>query len=895
MKWKKEKTQNPSSPFNVHSIIGFNLKVPIMNLTASEKQPIIAYASGHILTILDCENNGAEYLLGHEGDIVSIGMAKECKLLVTSDKHLVNIWERREKKNGKLDTVLLKTFNDPMINQPILSAGFSVDGEYLVLASQRCIQLWVLRNGNDRSDAFYELPDDLRIGGKIVFCRDTSQSSSFVVTTVTNLLFCRWNSQKTVLETHSPKPFPDISQIVDTSYCSNYCKGVSITKRLAIIWSDTPPSKEFQPNSFENRMEFQLKIKLGFSQLKTVSCCNGLIIISDCKGEVRFYDESMRLHFVYDLFGEIVCSISFSGGKSANCERQLGYEDSSCIGHFFVACENGRMYKCNLNTKPILISDSAPVFMTCFDLHPKKDILCGGRRDGRIFMYDYSKNMYDKHLSLPLELAKQLKVKPEYNATDCVNFSSCGRYVAAGTSNGYLAIVNAITFKLFQRAVQLAEPSVGIEKVLFSANNEFIVYRDAACTVGLLHYKSTWKLLRKLRIHDTQIVYMSFRESEEEIGLVTISDDYRVVEYTIQNTESGNEVDLSLTNCKRIDFLSILKCCITLNRNIMAFPDRSGNDEAFLTTEEKFKFQIRNMKTFEVMNTFAAPMSENEPITIMCHVHRKNENAIAFSNKNIIGLQHLPIDGNPKKYLAMVGHARKILFMKVSHCNKYLFTIGTDDSSIYKWKIKIPALLEQYRSGGSSLRPFCNLIPDGLTGQLFAEMQDVFFSIQIKLQRDRSIDLKDIQLTDGIPVCEVINFMRGIGFFPNETEIDYLMNEIKYYTNDSSTITFESLLKLFVNYKPPFGYLRSEIHQTLKYLGYSYTMQSVDTEITRERLVEVCTLLGDGMDKNDVAMILNRLDGNAETNAVSDCDQLFNNIRNVYIISEFMKYILGVE
>lgn len=894
MKTKRSTNQNFASPFNIQSIIGFNLKVAIKNLTSTKEHPTIVYASGHVVTIQNCGNNGMEYLLGHERDIAFVGVAKECKMLVTSDDNLVNVWERMEKKNSKFDTVLLKTFNDPFVNEPILSTGLSVDGEYLVLASRKYIKLWILRHNNDKPDAVHELIDDFRVNGQIAFCQNINQSNNFVVTTDTNLLFCKWNTQRTTLETHQPKPYPGVTQIVDSSYCSNYYKGVSITRRSVIMWSDTPPSREIKEHLFKNRMEFQYEMRLGFYQLRTVSCCNGFIIISDSNGEVKFHDENMRLHATYQLCGEIVNSICFKQ-ENGNYETPPleQCKDLSHIGTFFVSCENGRMYKCNLNTKPSLICDSAPVFMTCFDLHPKKEFLCGGRQDGQIFMYDYSTNTYDKCMSLPLELAKQLKLKPEHYASTCLSFSPCGRYIAAGTGNGFLAILSTITFTLCQKAVKLAESNVAIEKAIFSNNNEFIAYLDESCKVGLLHYASSWKLIRKCRVHDSPIVYMSFRETEDEIGLVTISEDYKVAVYVIRRSAS-NDSELTMTNCHRIDYLSILKSCITLDRNIIAFPNSSANNAvAYLTTDEKFKFQIRDTESLDVINIFAAPISD-EPITMMCHVNRNTEHAIAFSAKNIIGLQHLPIDGNPNKHLAMVGHPRRISYMKVSPCNKYLFTIGDDDSSVYIWNIKMSALMQQYRSGGTSLRPFCNLLPGGVTGKLFNDMQDIFFYIQIRAQQK----IESIELADAIPVSKVVDFMRCIGFFPSDSEAECIMNEMTYYESDATnhSITFENLMKIFVNYRPPFGYLKAEILEILQYLGYSHTMQCADTEITRERLAEICTELGEDMDEDDAVMYLNRLDGKDEIDEQSaDDGNKFHNIRCLYTVTEFMKYILGVE
>lgn len=899
---KKGKNENIASPFNIHSIIGFNLKVAIKNLTISNEHPTIVYASGHIVAIQDCGSDGMEYLLGHERDIAFVGIGNGCKMLVTSDENLVNIWERIEKKNGKFDTVIWKTFSDPFVNETILSTGLSVDGEYLVLASRKFIKLWILRLDDNKPAAVHELTDNFRTNGKIVFCQDSNQSNNFLVTTVSNLLFCKWNTQRTVLETHSPRLFPGVANIVDSSYCSNYCKGASITKRSVIIWSDTSPNKEIQQHLFKNRMEFQFEMRLNFCQLQTVSCCNGYIIISDSNGEVRFHDENMRLVFLYQLNGQIVSSMCFQQ-ENENFENSLESKEkdlSRSVGTFFATCESGRMYKCNLNAQPSLMCDSAPVSMTCFDLHPRKKSLCGGRQDGQIFLYDYSTNTYDKYMSLPLELTKQLKSKPERCATTCLSFSRRGRYIAAGTSNGFLAILNSITFTLFQRAVQLSEPNVAIEKAIFSHNNEFIVYLDESCKVGLLHFVSSWKLIKKCRVHDSLIVHMSFRNTDDEIGLVTISEDYKVADYTIRRTgSSSNDVDLLLTSCGRVDSLSLLKSCITLQRNIMAFPDCSGNDMAYLTTDEKFKFQIRDIHSLNVIHTFAAPVVDGTHITMMCHVKRTSENAIAFLNHNIIGLQHLPIDGNPNKYLAMVGHPRRIRHMKVSHCNMYLFTIGENDSSVYIWNIKVSALLRQYHNGGTSLRPFCNLIPGGVTGKLFNDMQDIFFYIQIEAQAGESNDVKEMKLADAIPIFKAIDFMRCIGLFPSDSVAECITNEIQSYTHgsiDDQSISFENLVKIFVNHRPAFGYLKTELFETLQYLGYSYTMQGSDTEITRDRLIEICTSLGDEMDENDAAMYLNRLDGEDGIDERSDDDKdKFDGIRSLYTIFEFMKYILGVE
>lgn len=74
--------------------------------------------------------------------------------------------------------------------------------------------------------------------------------------------------------------------------------------------------------------------------------------------------------------------------------------------------------------------------------------------------------------------------------------------------------------------------------------------------------------------------------------------------------------------------------------------------------------------------------------------------------------------------------------------------------------------------GGTDLEPYYCLIEGGRNGWLFAEMQDLFYYMQILHHGENTITRR--QVSDYIPIEELPDLMRACGFYMSDFEVTSL-------------------------------------------------------------------------------------------------------------------------
>ncbi|XP_071629045.1 cilia- and flagella-associated protein 251-like [Temnothorax longispinosus] len=217
---------------------------------------------------------------------------------------------------------------------------------------------------------------------------------------------------------------------------------------------------------------------------------------------------------------------------------------------------------------------------------------------------------------------------------------------------------------------------------------------------------------------------------------------------------------------------------------------------------------------------------------------------MVFATDREIGLQLLPLDGNPYKVVGMTGHPQKIISISISSNKEILFTAGYNDPCVLVWKIKFRSVDVMARLGGEGLSPFYSLIEGGKKGWLANEMKDLFYYAQILHQGENTIAAKTI--TDTVVVEQIPNLMRAMGYYPTNKEIDNIMAEVRYKYVETSKlveeISFEEFVRLYVNHRPAFGLCIRHIKKAFCTFVEESSVSMDNPTLTREQLIDI--LLG---------------------------------------------------
>lgn len=62
---------------------------------------------------------------------------------------------------------------------------------------------------------------------------------------------------------------------------------------------------------------------------------------------------------------------------------------------------------------------------------------------------------------------------------------------------------------------------------------------------------------------------------------------------------------------------------------------------------------------------------------------------IAYINDDKIGLQILPLDGNPHNSMALIAHPAGVSHIVPSFDGKYLFSAGGTDTTVHMWHVNV--------------------------------------------------------------------------------------------------------------------------------------------------------------------------------------------------------------
>lgn len=231
------------------------------------------------------------------------------------------------------------------------------------------------------------------------------------------------------------------------------------------------------------------------------------------------------------------------------------------------------------------------------------------------------------------------------------------------------------------------------------------------------------------------------------------------------------------------------------------------------------------------------------------------------------------------------------------------------------------AVDHSYELGGTGLMPYVKSLPGGRDGWLFREMQDLFYYMQIVTTYIDSPEEHSINET--IIVSDVPSFMRALGYFPSEYEVNTMLDDITDQRPNMAKhlkVSFGELLKMYVNYKPVFGYPVEVLRRTFAYFSGIETSDSRlsirksktpnrahhddNWLLDRDILMDICCSHGEHMSRYDFAKHLRWLltdDGPLGEEYLAKgkmegkiADNLLSSLPEVFNIHDILSNIFGL-
>ncbi|KAL2091774.1 hypothetical protein ACEWY4_011572 [Coilia grayii] len=862
-----------------------NSTLPVFCLQDDERL-VILYVCAHIAVMYDHTANTQHLLQGHCSPISCVCVSEDRRWLVTADRgqdSLVIVWDT-------YTGIPVRTLFDCHPEGGTVALALSHDSKHLVMVGtgevQQRLCVWGLEPANQRVlCCMTELPDAFGTQRHILF--HPNDNTQLLSTSESRVLFHQWQSST------FNKAVGAFSQSV---FHSGWTQAFSATALgNVLIWA---------PKAGAAGGYTALKlVPLQDNAITVLTQMDSYIVTGDSKGHVKFYGSSLKMLSHYsDMNLDCISSLSF-GTK----------EPSGALGH---------PQDCTLAAKPLPIrnlvvsTDTAVVVhvtseggrvqtllrehadsLQAVACHPHHPIVAMGSNSGILKLWDYEQ----KQLVCSRLFQKDPRIQ-------CLAYDPHGVHLAVGFAGGGVCVLHGCSLHSEEMdSLPYCTHSIthSVTHMAFSHDSLYLATADEGRAVTLFRLcceekeEQRWSYQGRHHSHYLPIQELLFGE-QLDTGLprlLSLGQDRRLVEYDLQGSGGDRLVVLS---AERVEQSGVPTC--------MCWYPPLTTESFLLTTSHLYKMKLYNSTTKMCRKTLLGPCF-GSPLRKMMLLPKNSEGDpsaryMAYITTDKVGLQILPLDGNPHRCSAQLCHSTGVTSMAVSHEGRYAFTAGGTDCTAFCWEISLSALEAAAALGGKDLEPFYSLLEGGRDGELFREMEDYFYYSQLRSQGMDSMETR--QVSTHIPLAEVPFVMRALGFYPTEQELEDMQNEVKFsrYAETGQYVTQVDLpefIRLFVNHRPAQGLQLHELQWAFSVLGESHTATG-HTHITRDTLLELLQARGEHMTEEELAECFSSLlgvspeGGRLEWGRTSwqDADALLEkDIPEEITLETFVKGILG--
>ncbi|XP_019394275.1 PREDICTED: WD repeat-containing protein 66 isoform X2 [Crocodylus porosus] len=867
----EEQKHEKTHPLSLSWVFGYNSKLPVYSLLDEENR-VILYVSAHTAVIHDVVRNRQYHLQGHSNSISCLCVSVDKRWIVTADQgpdNLVIVWDAFS--GIPVHTI----FGHP--GDGVSAIAISHDAKYLATISAGKIQracIWKWTSPEEKPQCSIEL--EPRFGYQNYITFNPKDHGEFVSNSKTQVIFYLWDSDG--LRYSAPlltdRTFNKVVGLFSQSifHFKNLQALTGTSGGKLVVWDAVcPPSGPANLSVKPYNMKAIKLMHLQKDALTVLTVSDSYFVMCDVKGHIKFYDGQLQLVNWYSHFNlGPIYSISFSKSPPDPGSCRSNYSSSCTIGgqpfivrNFILSTLAATvLHVTPEGTKLEKLVEEAKEAVNAISCHPTQPLLAIGSHCGLLKVWDYQQTQY-----LTSRIFTGASIQ-------CLSYDPEGSSLAAGFTDGSLRILDSISLDDDCKAFKYSRGS--LTHLCFSHDSQYLATADEKFSVTiykvtLRNGRKSWEHLAGLHAHYKPIrsVMFGVQLDSNEPRLLSLGEDRLLVEYDLG---SSSKDQLAILRRDRIE-----QCAIPLS---LAWYPPFTTESFILTTNDQYKMKLYNATTKMCRKTLLGPTygSPLEKIQILPVTESQDpqKRYLAYIAKDKVGLQILPMDGNPHKSSAFICHPGGVSNLASSYDGCYVFTAGGNDRTVMKWEINLNALEAAVSLGGEDLIPFYNLLDGGRDGEFFRELEDYFYYAQLRSQGIDTMETR--QVSTHIPLEEVPFVMRAMGYYPSEEKIEDIINEVKFseYVATGKQVTKINLgdfIKLYINHRPAFGLSVKEIQSAFQVLGYEN--ENGEKVIKRGDLLQLLQCRGEHMTEEELAECLSTLLGmNPEggTSELGTCD-----------------------